>query len=79
MLFDKTSLTWRISLNLVKGDFVFRANKSNTIVFGIMRKAKPASPESNAEPIRVTKAGYYTVVLSLQSAGNYLYSIQKNP
>jgi hypothetical protein len=79
MLFDKTSLTWRISLNLVKGDFVFRANKSNTIVFGHNAKSEAGIPESNAEPIRVTKAGYYTVVLSLQSAGNYLYSIQKNP
>lgn len=79
MVPDATSLTWRISVNLQKGSLVFRANKSNAIVFGFNAKTEAGIPEYNGEPIKIPKAGNYTIVLSLQSAGNYIFSIQKNP
>jgi hypothetical protein len=78
MIADATTLSWRITRNLVKGDFLFRANKSNAIVFGYNGEGVSGVPDYNGERIPIAQAGNYTIVLSLQKAGNYTYSIQKN-
>lgn len=77
MVFDKSSLSWRITKNLSQGDFVFRANKDSAIVFGHNNDGKAGIPVYNGDKISITTAGNYAIVLSLGSAGNYTYSITK--
>ncbi len=78
MVFDEAGLSWRITADLVKGDFLFRPNKTNAIVFGHNSESVTGVPDYNGTKISIAKPGNYTIVLSLQSAGNYSYGIQKN-
>jgi hypothetical protein len=75
---DASSISWSITTNLNQGDFVFRANKSNDIVFGHNATSDLGVPDYNGAKISIPKAGNYTIVLSLGLAGNYSYSVQKN-
>jgi hypothetical protein len=78
MLTDTASIAWRITADLKAGDFVIRANKSNSIVLGHNSGSATGTVDYNGEKIRIAYAGNYTIVLSLQLAGNYVYSIQRN-
>jgi hypothetical protein len=78
MTTDTASLSWRITTNLNPGEFVLRANKANSIVLGHNTGSATGAVDYNGEKIRITRAGNYTIVLSLQLAGNYAYSVQRN-
>ncbi len=79
MVENSETISWTITSNLAKGDFRFRANKTNDINLGHNPMEETGVPDYNAENIRIKKAGNYTVRLHLKSAGNYAYSIQRNP
>ena len=78
MAFDEPSLSWRITTDLSKGNFLFRANKSDAINFGHNSNSGMGIPDYDGEKIPIAKPGNYTIVLYLLSAGNYMYGIQKN-
>ncbi|MBW0178935.1 SusE domain-containing protein [Sediminibacterium sp.] len=69
---------WHASVNLIEGDLFFRANNNNAIRFGNDWPAIDHVPDYNADPIRITRAGKYTIELDLSIAGNYLYHIHRN-
>jgi hypothetical protein len=71
-------LSWRITTDLAAGCFVFRANKTNALVFGQKTEYQPGMAIYNGDKINIAKPGNYTIQLFLQSAGNYTYSITKN-
>lgn len=78
MQFNGTDNTWEITGNFLKGDFIFRANKCNEIVFGHNTGSEPGVADYNGAKIPVGTAGNYTIKLSLLTGGNYSYSIQHN-
>ena len=78
MVFDQETQSWSITTNLIKGDFIIRANNTNDINFGHNNADEAGVPRYNGESIHVTRAGKYTIKLSLMSAGNYAYGIQKS-
>ncbi|MES2328720.1 MAG: SusE domain-containing protein [Bacteroidota bacterium] len=78
LVFNPSNNTWEITGSFSKGNFVFRANKNNTIVLGHNTGSGPGVPDYNGAKIEITKAGNYTISLSLQKAGNYSYGIQRN-
>lgn len=78
MQFNGTDNTWEVTGNFLKGDFIFRANKSNDIVFGHNTGSDAGVPDYNGARIPVCAAGNYTIKLSLLTGGNYSYSIQRN-
>jgi hypothetical protein len=79
MIDDSETISWSITSYLAKGDFRFRANKSNDINLGHNPMDETGVPDYNAANIPINKAGNYTVRLHLKSPGNYAYSIQRNP
>jgi hypothetical protein len=78
MVFDAATLSWRITKDLAAGEFVFRANQSNTVVFGHNEKSLAGMADVNGEKIRISKTGNYTIMLTLESPGNYAYGIRRN-
>ena len=69
---------WSVNINLVVGDFVFRANNENILQFGNAWPAVDHIPDYNADAIRIIKAGNYTIELDLSIPGNYLYHLHRN-
>ncbi|MCW3088891.1 MAG: SusF/SusE family outer membrane protein [Sediminibacterium sp.] len=78
MAFDESTLSWKVTADLLKGDFRFRANSANEVVFGHNATDAPGKPTYDGTRIPISKAGNYTITLELQSAGNYAYSIHRN-
>ncbi|MEO8173662.1 MAG: SusE domain-containing protein [Sediminibacterium sp.] len=78
MTTDASNISWKITKDLVKGEFVFRANKSNDIVFGHNENSGTCIADANGEKITISQSGNYTIVLTLSAAGNYSYGIRKN-
>jgi hypothetical protein len=78
MLFNASNNTWEITGNFKNGSFIFRANKNNEIVFGHNATSEAGVPDYNGAKIEIAKTGNYTIRLSLLSAGNYSYGIQRN-
>lgn len=78
MVFNAATLSWQITKDLSEGEFVFRANGSNAIVFGHNKKSLAGVVEANGETIHVSKAGNYTIMLSLEAPGNYAYGVRRN-
>jgi plastocyanin len=78
MVFNPANLSWTITKNLSAGDFVFRANKSNEIQFGHNNETETGMLAYNGDKIQLTQNGNYTIVLSLRTAGAYIYSIRRN-
>ncbi len=78
MVRNSNNISWQITGNFTAGNFVFRANKSNDIVFGHNGGSEIGIPDYNGSKIEITKAGNYYIELSLSSAGNYSYSIRRS-
>jgi hypothetical protein len=78
MIFNSSNNTWEITGNFKNGNFIFRANNTNSIVFGHNANSESGIADYNGAKIDITKAGNYTIRLSLLVAGNYTYSIQRN-
>ncbi|MES2371223.1 MAG: SusE domain-containing protein [Bacteroidota bacterium] len=78
MIFNEATLSWSITKDLTQGEFVFRANQSNAIVFGHNEKSLAGIVDANGEKIRISKAGNYTIMLTLEAPGNYAYGIRRN-
>jgi hypothetical protein len=78
MLFNASNNTWEITGSFRKGSFIFRANKNNEIVFGHNATGETGVPNYNGSKIEINAAGNYTIRLSLLSAGNYSYGVQRN-
>jgi hypothetical protein len=78
MIFDAAAVSWQITKDLAEGDFVFRANRSNAVVFGHHEKSLAGVADVNGEKIHISKTGNYTIMLSLESPGNYAYGIRRN-
>jgi hypothetical protein len=78
MVFNSADISWKITKNLAAGDFIFRANKSNDIVFGHNNETETGALDYNGSKIHLAQSGSYTITLSLQNAGNYAYSIKRN-
>jgi hypothetical protein len=74
---EESSLNWRITAFLQQGSFRIRANGSDAIRFGHNQEESVGVPDYDGAEIRVEKAGNYTVVLALDDAGNYGYSLQR--
>jgi hypothetical protein len=74
---EENSLSWRLTAFLQQGSFRIRANGSDAIRFGHNPEENVGVPDYNGADIRVEKAGNYTVVLNLDDAGNYMYSLQR--
>jgi len=69
---------WRVNVNLIEGEFKFRANDQDRISFGNQWPATDHVPDYDAEGIRITKAGNYTIQLDLSMPGNYLFHVHLN-
>lgn len=69
---------WRINVNLIEGEFKFRANNQDQILFGNQWPATDHVPDYNADGIRIAKSGNYTIELDLSIPGNYLYHLHLN-
>lgn len=78
MTFNAAVLSWEITKDLAAGEFVFRANQSNAIVFGHNEKSLAGIIDVNGEKIHIAKAGNYTIMLTLEAPGNYAYGIRRN-
>lgn len=78
MVFNPANMSWSITRDFAQGDFVFRANKANDIVFGHEEESGTGQLSYNGNKIHLAKSGNYTIVLSLQTAGAYVYSIRRN-
>jgi hypothetical protein len=77
--FDEHSQVWTAVVSLNKGAFVFRANNNNNIVLGRDAEAGMGMLNNHGKMIEVPEAGRYRVMLSVLSAGNYHYGIQRMP
>ena len=73
-----TEVKWSINVQLVKGNFRFRANNCNTITLGQNPTDMNGVPSYDGNNIEIKKDGNYTITLELGLAGNYAYSILKN-
>lgn len=69
---------WRFNVNLSEGELSFRANNDNNLRLGNEWPAIDHIPDYNAEPIRITRSGNYSIELDLSIAGNYLYHVHRN-
>ena len=78
MAFNSSNNSWEITGNFSKGSFIFRANKSNAIVFGHNVTSEVGIPDYNGTQIEISRAGSFTISLSLLSAGNYSYGLMRN-
>jgi hypothetical protein len=78
MVFNPNDLSWSLTKNLSAGDFVFRANKENDILFGHNNETDTGILDYNGDKIHLSQNGNYTIVLSLRTAGAYVYSIKRN-
>ncbi|RAJ08822.1 SusE-like outer membrane protein [Chitinophaga skermanii] len=76
MTYDVASKTWKITLDMVPGEFKFRANDAYDLNFG---DDKPADPflNYNGANIKLDAAGTYEITLNLTNPGNYQYTIKK--
>jgi hypothetical protein len=77
--FDERSQVWTAVVSLKKGAFVFRANNNNNIVLGNDADAGMGMLDNKGNTIAVSEPGEYRVMLSVLSAGNYHYGIQRIP
>ena len=77
MEYNNATQTWSATINLKAGDFSFRANRNDKIRLGAVKDDEPGSLESNGSNINVKATGKYRVVLSVLSAGNYKYGLQR--
>lgn len=75
---SESGLTWKMTANLKKGSFHFRANGSDAIMLGHNNGTPVGVPDYGGADIRINADGNYTVVLNLEEAGNYNYSVQRN-
>lgn len=78
MQYDDATQSWRITTTLQPGDFIFRADGSNTVFFGHNPGSKTGAVDYYGEKIHIPAEASYTVVLRLMNAGNYSYSLQRN-
>ena len=69
---------WRVNLNLIEGAFQFRANNDNNFLLGNSWPAVDHIPDYNADAIRISRVGNYTIELDLSIPGNYLYHLHLN-
>jgi hypothetical protein len=77
LTYNQTSNIWEIRGNFNQGNFIIHANNGNDIVFGHNAASEPGVADYNGAKIEISKAGNYTVYLSLV-AGNYSYGVQRN-
>jgi hypothetical protein len=77
--FDAHTQVWTADVLLKKGAFVFRANANNNIVLGQDAGTAMGMLNNHGNTIQVAEAGRYRVMLSVLSAGNYHYGIQRMP
>lgn len=78
MKFNPYNNAYEIRGNFSKGSFIFRANKNDAIVFGHNPLSEIGATNYNGAKIELARDGNYTIGLSLLSAGNYSYAVQKN-
>lgn len=71
--------TWALTLDLMEGEFWFQLNNDRDLAMGNAWPANDKIPDYNAEGIRITKAGRYTLELDLSIPGNYLYHLHRLP
>lgn len=69
---------WRLNVNLIEGEFKFRANNQDQFVLGNLWPATDRVPDYNGDGIRVNKAGNYKIELDLSLPGNYLFHLHLN-
>lgn len=77
MEYDAASSSWRITTNLIKGDFRIRANGNDAISFGQGANSMAGVPDYNGKNIQISVPGKYLIVLKLDSPGNYYYGVQR--
>lgn len=77
--FDQQNQLWTADLLLKKGAFVFRANNSNDIILGHDAASGFGMLHNNGNAIQVPEPGRYRIMLSVLSAGNYHYGMQRIP
>lgn len=75
---NESGLTWKTTAHLKKGSFHFRANGSDAIMMGHNNGTPVGVPDYGGADIRINADGNYTIVLDLEEAGNYNYSVQRN-
>ncbi|MBL0881891.1 MAG: SusE domain-containing protein [Chitinophagaceae bacterium] len=69
---------WRINVNLMEGEFKFKANNQDEFILGNQWPAIDDIPDYNANGIKISKSGNYTIELDLSIPGNYLFHIHLN-
>ncbi len=77
MEYDVQSASWRITANLLAGDFRIRANGNDDISFGQGPNSKAGVPDYQGKDIHIAVSGKYAIVLKLDSPGNYYYGVQR--
>jgi len=75
MTYDPVTDTWSITLDLVDGEFKFRANDAWDLNYG--DDGADGTVERNGANIPIT-AGNYTITLNLSDDSNYVYTITQN-
>lgn len=69
---------WEITGDFKKGSFIFKTVNGGAIRFGHNTGSPIGVAEYDGSPMSVPADGNYTIRLSLLSAGNYSYSVQRN-
>lgn len=77
MEYSNATKTWSLTTNLDAGDFYFRANRANRIRLGTNNKDLPGALQADGDNIRISTPGKYKLTLSVLSAGNYRYGLQR--
>lgn len=76
MSYDEASKTWKITLNLKAGEFKFRANGNWSMNLGDTKG--DGVLKADGDNLKLAADGNYTVLLTLITAGNYMYKLIKN-
>ncbi len=76
MTYNAGTGVWTITLNMVVGEFKFRANDDWGINFG--DNGADFKPEYDGANIQLPVAGNYTITLDVSVGGNYAYTMKKN-
>ena len=76
LIYNATTGTWSVTLNLTADEIKFRANDDWAINFGDTKA--DGLLEYGGDNIKVSAAGNYTITLNLSIGGNYSYSLKKN-
>ena len=83
--YDRQRHVWTATMDLVVGSFKFRANNAWNLDFGVNGEGKLTYANHpvleynpDTQNISVSESGNYTLILDLNTAGNYTYQLVKN-